>query len=78
MIKLFENQLRIYDCMQSDCCVRFSGAVVPGAYKGCCMIDPMPHSTIIGGLALPGGLCGNYRDDESRSDRSSKKLSIRI
>jgi AraC-like DNA-binding protein len=62
VINLCEDELRIYDSMPSENCARYSGAVVSGPYKGCCMIDPMPHSSIIGVHFKPGGafpfLCG--------------------
>src|SRR5262245_633894 len=55
VINLSEDEVRIYDCPQTDRCVSYSGAVVAGPYKGCCMIDPMPHSSIIGVHFKPGG-----------------------
>jgi AraC-like DNA-binding protein len=55
VINLREDEVRIYDTLQNDRCVRYSGAVVGGPYKGCLMIDPMQHSSIIGVHFKPGG-----------------------
>jgi AraC-like DNA-binding protein len=55
VINLCQNQVRIYDSLQSDRCLRFSGAIVSGPYKGSVMIDPMPHASIIGVRFKPGG-----------------------
>jgi AraC-like DNA-binding protein len=55
VINLCEDQVRIYDSLQSDRCVRYSGVVVAGPYKGFLMIDPMQHSAIIGVHFKPGG-----------------------
>ena len=55
VINLCEDEVRVYDSLQSDRCTRYSGVVVSGPYKGCLMIDPMPHSSIMGVHFKPGG-----------------------
>jgi len=55
VVNVSENEVRVYDSPQSDACARYSGAVIAGPYKGCCMIDPMQHSSIIGVHFKPGG-----------------------
>lgn len=55
VINLCQDEIRVYEALQSDRCERFSGAVVSGAYKGCLAIDPMQHATIIGVHFKPGG-----------------------
>ncbi len=55
VFNLSDDEVRIYDSWQSDRRARYSGSVVSGPYKGCLMLDPMPHSTIIGVHFKPGG-----------------------
>jgi AraC-like DNA-binding protein len=55
VINLCEDQVRIYDSLQSDRCLRYSGAIVSGPYRESVMIDPMPHASIIGVHFKPGG-----------------------
>jgi AraC-like DNA-binding protein len=55
VFNLCENQVRIYDSLESDRCLRYSGAIVSGPYGGSVMIDPMPRSSIIGVHFKPGG-----------------------
>jgi AraC-like DNA-binding protein len=55
VINLREDEIRIYEPLHSDRCTRFSGAVVSGPYKGCFMIDPLQHASIIGVHFKPGG-----------------------
>jgi hypothetical protein len=55
VIKLHENELRIYDPRQPTRCKRFSGAIVSGAYDGAFMIDAEEHASAIGVHFRPGG-----------------------
>lgn len=55
VINLRDDEVRVYDSVQSDRCDRFSGAVVAGPYKECLKIDPMHHASIIGVHFKPGG-----------------------
>jgi AraC-like DNA-binding protein len=55
VINLCEDEVRIYDSAQSDRCTRHSGAVIAGPYKGCLLIDPMHHSSVIGVHFKPRG-----------------------
>ncbi|MEX0611330.1 MAG: helix-turn-helix domain-containing protein [Pirellulales bacterium] len=55
VINLREDEIRIYEPLHSDRCRRFSGAVVSGPYRGCFMIDPLQHESIIGVHFKPGG-----------------------
>lgn len=55
VINLREDEVRIFDSAESDCCVRYSGAVVSGAYRGCLTVDPMQHASMIGVHFSPGG-----------------------
>ncbi len=55
VINLCEDEVRVYDALQSDGCTRYSGVVVSGAYRGCLMIDPMQHSSIMGVHFKPAG-----------------------
>jgi AraC-like DNA-binding protein len=55
VINLREDEIRIYDSLQLDCCRRFSGAIVSGPYKKCFTIDPLQHASIIGVHFKPGG-----------------------
>ena len=55
VINLCEDEVRVYDSVQSDRCARYSGAVLAGPYKGCLIIDPMWHASIIGVHFKPGG-----------------------
>ena len=55
VINLSNDEVRVYGGLQSDCCLRYSGAVLAGPHKRCLMIDPMRRSTIIGVHFKPGG-----------------------
>jgi len=55
VINLHEDEIRIYDPLQRDCCKRFSGAVVSGPYGRCFSIDPQQHASMIGVHFRPGG-----------------------
>jgi AraC-like DNA-binding protein len=55
VFNLREDEIRIYNPLQPDCCKRFSGAVVSGPYSACFMIDPEQHASILGVHFKPGG-----------------------
>jgi len=55
VINLQEDEIRIYDSSQSQCCRRFSGAVVSGPYSKCFVIDTREHASIIGAHFRAGG-----------------------
>lgn len=55
VINLREDEIRVYKHLQPDRCRRFSGAVVSGPYRGCFIIDPLQHASIIGVHFRPGG-----------------------
>jgi AraC-like DNA-binding protein len=55
VINLHEDELRIYDASRTDCCKRFSGAVVSGAYGKPFVIDTREHVSVMGVHFKPGG-----------------------
>jgi len=55
VINLQEDEMRIYDPLQPNCCRRFSGAIVSGAYSGPFVIDTREHAAVIGVHFRPGG-----------------------
>ena len=55
VFNLHEDELRIYDSRQPDCCRRFTGAVVSGTYREPFVIDTREHASIIGVHFRPGG-----------------------
>lgn len=55
VINLYEDEIRVFNSLQSDNCARYSGTVFSGPYGRCLSIDPMQHATIIGVHFKPGG-----------------------
>ena len=55
VINLRENELRIYDTDQPNCCNRYSGAVVSGAYGKGFITDGEEEAFIMGVHFKPGG-----------------------
>jgi methylphosphotriester-DNA--protein-cysteine methyltransferase len=55
VFNLIDDEIRIYDPVELDCCRRFSGAVVSGPYRTCFAIDPAQHASIMGVHFKPGG-----------------------
>lgn len=54
-INLSDDVVRMYAGPQMTECLRFSGAVVSGAFRGFFALDPMAHATVIGVHFRPGG-----------------------
>lgn len=58
VINLREDEIRIYDPLHPDRCVRSSGAVVSRPYGRPFVIDPQQHAAIMGGwIRQCGGRC---------------------
>src|SRR5437773_12190327 len=55
VINLHEDELRIYDTLDTERCRRFSGAVVSGAYGAFFGIDTQEHASVIAVHFKPGG-----------------------
>jgi AraC-like DNA-binding protein len=55
VINLYEDEIRIYDAVDSPHCRRLSGAVVSGAYDRFFVIDTREHASVIGVHFKPGG-----------------------
>ena len=54
VINLSDDEIRIYDPSDPARARRYSGAVVSGPYRGCFLIDPIQHASIIGVHFRPG------------------------
>lgn len=54
-INLSDDVIRMYDASDADRCLRYSGAVVSGPFRGFFALDPMEHATIMGVHFRPGG-----------------------
>jgi AraC-like DNA-binding protein len=54
VINLSDDEIRIYDPAQPDRARRYPGAAVSGPYRGCFLIDPLQHASIIGVHFRPG------------------------
>jgi AraC-like DNA-binding protein len=54
VVNLHEDVVRIYDPVSAGC-LRYSGAVVSGAYKRFFVIDTREHASIVGVHFRPGG-----------------------
>lgn len=55
VVNLVEDEFRIYDALDSQCCRRFSGAIVSGAYDRFFVIDAAQHASVIGVHFRPSG-----------------------
>ena len=55
VVNLRDDEIRVYDPSDPDCCKRCSGAVVSGAYSEAFVIDPLQHASIVGVHFRPGG-----------------------
>lgn len=54
VINLSDDEIRIYEPSDPARVRRHSGAVVSGPYRGCFLIDPIQHASIIGVHFRPG------------------------
>jgi AraC-like DNA-binding protein len=55
VINLCEDEIRVYDAVRSDRCLRRPGGVISGPYHSFFVIDPRQHAAIIGVHFRPGG-----------------------
>lgn len=55
VFNLSADEIRVYDNLQANGCLRHSGAVFAGAYNECLLIDPMHRASMLGVHFKPRG-----------------------